>query len=62
VFAAETVERYVFESCTALARTAKVTTNLPSTTEHLASDRLNALAKSKGGRHQRRPGGAVRLL
>jgi len=48
VFAAETVERYVFESYTALARTAKVTTYLPATTEHFAADRLNALAKSKG--------------
>ena len=48
VFAGETVERYVFESYTALARTAKVTTYLPATTEHFASDRLNALAKSKG--------------
>lgn len=48
VFAGETVERYVFESHTALARTAKITTYLPATTEHFASDRLNALAKSKG--------------
>ena len=48
IFAAETVERYVFESYTALARTAKITTYLPATTEHFASDRLNALAKSKG--------------
>jgi arsenate reductase len=48
IFAAETVERYVFESYTALARTATITTCLPSTTEHFASDRLNALAKSKG--------------
>ncbi|MEJ1193901.1 arsenate reductase ArsC [Pseudarthrobacter sp. CCNWLW207] len=48
VFAVETVERYVFESYTALARTAKITTYLPATTEHFASDRLNALAKSKG--------------
>jgi len=48
VFAAETVERYVFESYTALARTAKITAYLPSTTEHFASDRLNALARSKG--------------
>lgn len=46
-FAAETVERYVFESYVALARTAKITTYLPSTTEHFASDRLQALAKSK---------------
>lgn len=48
VFAGETVERYVFESYAALARTAKITTYLPATTEHFASDRLNALAKSKG--------------
>nr|WP_247046858.1 arsenate reductase ArsC [Arthrobacter rhizosphaerae] len=48
IFAAETVERYVFESYTALARTAKISTYLPSTTEHFATDRLNALAKSKG--------------
>ena len=30
VFAAETVERYVFESYAALARTAKVTAHLPT--------------------------------
>ncbi|MHA7263756.1 arsenate-mycothiol transferase ArsC [Arthrobacter sp. TMN-37] len=48
IFAAETVERYVFESYTALARTARITTFLPATTEHFASDRLNALATSKG--------------
>jgi arsenate reductase len=48
IFAAETVERYVFESYAALARTAKVTAYLPATTEHFANDRLNALAKSKG--------------
>lgn len=48
IFATETVERYVFESYTALARTAKITSYLPATTEHFASDRLNALAKSKG--------------
>jgi arsenate reductase len=48
IFAVETVERYVFESYTALARTAKITTYLPATTEHFAGDRLNALAKSKG--------------
>lgn len=47
-FAAETVERYVFESYTALARTAKITAYLPATTEHFANDRLHALAKSKG--------------
>ncbi len=48
IFAAETVERYVFETYTALARTAKITTHLPATTEHFANDRLTALAKSKG--------------
>jgi arsenate reductase len=48
IFAAETVERYVFESYTALARTAKVSAYLPATTEHFASDRFNALAESKG--------------
>jgi arsenate reductase len=47
IFTAETVERYVFESYTALARTAKISTFLPATTEHFASDRLKALAKSK---------------
>lgn len=47
IFAAETVERYVFESYTALARTAKITAYLPATTEHFANDRLNALARSK---------------
>ena len=48
IFAAETVERYVFETYTAMARTAKITTPLPATTEHFANDRLTALAKSKG--------------
>lgn len=48
IFAAETVERYVFESYTALARTAKVSAYLPATTEHFANDRLHALATSKG--------------
>jgi arsenate reductase len=47
VFARETVERYVFESYAALARTAKISTHLPATTEHFANDRLAALAKSK---------------
>lgn len=44
----ETVGRYVFESYTARARTAKITAYLPATTEHFANDRLHALAKSKG--------------
>jgi len=48
IFTAETVERYVFESYTALARTSKIRTHLPATTEHFAKDRLTALAQSKG--------------
>lgn len=48
VFAAETVERYVFESYTALKRTANVHVHVPSITEHFARDRLTALAQSKG--------------
>ncbi|WP_077489859.1 arsenate reductase ArsC [Sinomonas mesophila] len=47
VFAAETVERYVFESYTSLARTARISTHLPATTEHFANDRLSALATSR---------------
>ncbi|MEV6527352.1 arsenate reductase ArsC [Longispora sp. NPDC051575] len=48
VFNPETVERYVHESHTALYRTARVRTHLPSLAEHFASDRLTALAQSKG--------------
>jgi arsenate reductase len=48
VFTPETVERYVFESYTALARSAKVTAHLPSLTARFARDRLLALAQSKG--------------
>ncbi|MEE6272397.1 three-helix bundle dimerization domain-containing protein [Georgenia wangjunii] len=48
VFAPETVERYVFESYTALARTARVTAHLPSLTSRFAEDRLVALAQSTG--------------
>lgn len=48
IFAAETVERYVFESYTALARTAKVRTHLVPLTERFANDRLTALATAKG--------------
>jgi protein-tyrosine-phosphatase len=44
----ETVERVVFESYTALARTAAVKTHLPSLAEKFAWDRLTALAQSKG--------------
>lgn len=44
----ETVERVVFESYTALARTAAVSTHLPSLAEKFARDRLTALAQSRG--------------
>jgi protein-tyrosine-phosphatase len=44
----ETVERVVFESYTALARTATVSTHLPSLAEKFARDRLTALAQSRG--------------
>ncbi|MBF0816020.1 arsenate reductase ArsC [Microbacterium paludicola] len=44
----ETVERVVFESYAALARTAKVTRLLPALSENFAQDRLLALAQSKG--------------
>ncbi|MFP7365107.1 arsenate reductase ArsC [Corynebacterium callunae] len=43
IFSAETIERYVFESYTALARTAKIRTHLPLLAEHFATDRLEAL-------------------
>lgn len=44
----ETVERVVFESYTALGRTASVTTHLPVLAEKFARDRLTALAQSRG--------------
>ena len=48
IFAAETVERYVFESYTALYRTAKVRRYLAVTAERFALDRLTALAQARG--------------
>lgn len=45
---AETVERVVFESYAALARTASVSTHLPSLAEKFSRDRLTALAQSRG--------------
>jgi len=48
VFARETVDRYVFESYTALARTATITAHLPVLTGRFATERLTALAQSKG--------------
>jgi arsenate reductase len=44
----ETVERVVFESYTALGRSAAVSTHLPSLAEKFARDRLTALAQSRG--------------
>lgn len=44
----ETVERVVFESYTALGRTATVTSLLPTLAEKFAHDRLVALAQSRG--------------
>lgn len=44
----ETVERVVFESYAALARTATISTHLPSLAEKFARDRLTALAQSRG--------------
>jgi arsenate reductase (thioredoxin) len=48
IFAAQTVERYVFESYTALARTARIKRFLVPMTETFARDRLIALAQSEG--------------
>ena len=48
VFSAETVERYVFESYTALLRTAGVHTHLVALTQRFVTDRLTALAQAKG--------------
>lgn len=47
-FSAETIERYVFESYTSLARTAKIRTHLPVLAERFAKDRLRALALAEG--------------
>lgn len=44
----ETVERVVFESYVALARTATVSAHLPTLAEKFARDRLTALAQARG--------------
>lgn len=44
----ETVERVVFESYAALARTATVSAHLPTVAEKFSRDRLTALAQSRG--------------
>ncbi len=48
VFSKETVERTVFDSYTALARSATVTTHLPTLAIRFAKDRLTALAHAEG--------------
>ncbi|MFW3170598.1 three-helix bundle dimerization domain-containing protein [Geodermatophilus sp. CPCC 206100] len=48
IFTRETIDRYVVESYTALARTSTVTTHLPVLTERFATERLTALAQAKG--------------
>lgn len=58
VFARETIDRYVFESYTALARTAKVTPHLPVLAAHFSTERLSALAHAKGAR----PSGVCEVL
>ncbi|GAA1159347.1 arsenate reductase ArsC [Nesterenkonia sandarakina] len=57
-FAAETIERYVFESYAALARTAKIKTYLPILTRRFAQDRLSALAHAQG----KQPSGTPEVL
>ena len=48
VFSPETVHRYVFESYTALRRTAKIRIHLVALTTRFATERLTALAQSQG--------------
>ncbi|GAA1906601.1 arsenate reductase ArsC [Nocardioides lentus] len=47
-FAAETIERYLFESYTALRRTSRIGTYLPVLAERFAMERLTALAQDQG--------------
>lgn len=55
VFGKETVERCVFDSYTALARSATVTTHLPTLAIRFANDRLTALAHAEGRVEKRVP-------
>ena len=48
VFGKETVERCVFDSYTALRRTARITTHLPSLSIEFARERLTAMAQAEG--------------
>lgn len=55
VFAAETIERYVLESYTALLRTSAVKAHLVTRVTRFTKDRLHALAEAKGAIPQDRP-------
>ncbi|MGC5078382.1 hypothetical protein [Agrococcus sp. DT81.2] len=55
IFAAETIERYVLESHTALLRTSAVKAHLVTRVTRFAKDRLHALAEAKGAIPQDRP-------
>lgn len=55
VFGAETVERYVLESYTALLRIATVKAHLTGNTIRFATDRLTALAQATGAIESRVP-------
>jgi len=48
IFSEQTIYRYVFESYTALRRTATITTHLTALTRRFATDRLTALAHAEG--------------
>jgi hypothetical protein len=48
VVSAEVVERLVFDSYAALARTARITAHLPALTEHFAAERVAVLAAATG--------------
>ncbi len=48
VFSAQTVERYVFESYTALRSTATADLHLPALARRFAADRLKALGQAEG--------------
>lgn len=48
IFSLETILRYLSESYTLLASTAKVTTHLPNLAVHFATERLAAVARNEG--------------
>jgi protein-tyrosine-phosphatase len=55
VFAAETIERLLHESYDLLAATSRISTYLPLLTERFATDRLRALARTRGAIVSDRP-------